>query len=429
MFARVLLLAVVGFALGCEKVDHETIDRWSRTAKGPAKLQKALTNETLDGDLSAHAAATLIRRGDDRDVLAAFEAMARDRRRVVIARLAPRLWEIARVEREQDLPGAPQVVAKDVLVRLRTWADDATRQQIDGYLIDFYCVSSYEGRAKVGASLGAMVMRIIGPPAARKLVSVGNGVIAAPGQDKVKNTIGDELLLGLAATASPDAVSYVLDIARMDRGDPTLAKRAMSALFKAYVEPAGLFAVADPQALVPNLAAIVEIAKDDAQDSQVANDAVSLIRALGAPQCLAPLLRMIGTPHRNARFKYVAANNALKCGGTKAIIEVVQALPDAGAYARDWVTSAISDEIARMKPQDQAQAAARTLLSDKSTVAKWVAMEALAAMKATDDAPSVAALASSRERLIGYWGEQAEGKEDPTLGQRAKELSVTLGAK
>ena len=53
--------------------------------------------------------------------------------------------------------------------------------------------------------------------------------------------------------------------------------------------------------------------------------------------------------------------------------------------------------------------------------------EALAAMKATEDAPKIAALASSRERLIGYWGERGEGKEDPTLGQVARQLSAALG--
>lgn len=429
MFARVLLIAIVAFSAGCEKTSHENLDKWSHTAKGPAKLHRAVSDEAIDADLAAHAAANLIKRGDDREVYAAFEAMAPARRAEVISRLAPRLWEIARIENEQDLPGVPQVAAKDALVRIRRWAEDSSRQQIDGYLIDFYGVGSYEGRAKVGANLGAAVMRLVGPPAAGRLISVVNGVIAAPGQDKVKNKIGDGLLLGLAATASPETVKYVLDIARMDRGDPTLGKRAMSALYTAYVDPGGLFEAADVQALVPNLPAIVEIAKDDAQDSQAANDAVSLIRAVGSPACLAPLLGMIGAPHRNARFKYVAANNALKCGGARAIVDVVRALPDAGAYARDQVTGAISGEIARMGPRDQVQAAARTLLADRSTIGKWIAIETLAAMKATDDAPRVAALASSRERLIGYWGERAEGKEDPTLGQRAKELSAVLGAK
>jgi hypothetical protein len=433
MLARLLPIAVAALLLGtlgpfgCEKPDHENIDRWSHTAKGPAKLLKAVSDDALDPDLSAHAAANLIKRDDDREVYAAFEAMGPARRAAVIARLAPRMWDTARVESEKELPGKPQVAAKDALVRLRTWADEPVRQQIDGYLIDWYCVASYEDRAKAGAHPGAAVLRLIGPPAAKKLIGVVNGVIAAPDQGKVKNRLGDELLLGLAATGDPDAVKYVLDIARMDRGDPTLPTRALSALFKAYVAPDG-FEVASFEALVPNLSALVELARNDHVASQAANDAVALIRAVGAPRCLPPLLGMVSAPHRNPRFKYVAANNALRCGGVQAIVDVVRALPDAGVYARDHIQGAISGEIAKMTPRDQVQAAARSLLTETSTVARWVGIEVLAAMKASEDAPRIAALSSSRERLVGYWGDDSEGREDPTLGQRARELSTQLSA-
>jgi hypothetical protein len=415
-------------SLGCEKTDHESIDKWSHTSKGPAKLLRTATDDALDPDLSAHAAANLIRRDDDREVYAAFDTMAPGRRAQVIARLAPRLWQTARVENERELPGKPQVAAKDALVRITRWADEPTRQQIAGYLIDWYCVASYEDRARAGSSQGSAVMRLVGPTAGKKLISVVNAVIAAPAQEKRKNRIGDELLLGMAATGNPDAAKYLLDIAHMDRGDPTLASRAMSALFKAYVEPDG-FPAADPEALVPNLSAIVDVARDDSMSGQTANDAVALIRAVGAPRCLPPLLGMIAAPHRNARFKYVVANNALRCGGTKAIVDVVRALPDAGVYAQDELDGAISGEIARMTPRDQALAAARALLDDSSTVARWVGIEALGAMKSTEDAPKIAALASRRERLVGYWGERGEGKSDPTLGQRAREISAKLGAK
>ena len=122
----------------------------------------------------------------------------------------------------------------------------------------------------------------VGPAAGPKLVSVANGVIAAPGQDKTKNRIGDELLLGLAATGSPEAVKDVLDLAKLDRGDATLGWRSLAALYKAYVDPDGLFAVADPEALVPNLPTIVEIAKDDTQDVRASNDAVSADPCRGA---------------------------------------------------------------------------------------------------------------------------------------------------
>lgn len=436
MFARVLPFAVAALLLGtlgagCEKLDHENIDKWQHTSKGPAKLLKAVTSDSADPDLSAHAAANLIKRDNDREVYAALEAMAPARRAAVVARLAPRMWDTARLENERELPRTPQVAAKDALIRLRAWADEPTRQQIDGYLIDWYGVASYEDRAKAGANPGAVAMRLVGPAAARKLISVVNGVIAAPGQDKRKNRIGDELLLGLAATGHPDAVKYVLDIARMDRGDATLMTRAVSALFKAYVEPDG-FQVADHEALVPNLPAIVAIARDDSVGGQVANDAVALIRAVGPPRCLDPLLGMIGTPHRDPQFKFVVANNALKCGGTGAIGDVIRALPDAGVYPKDQVERRLAGEIARMTPRDQALAAARALLAEKSTVAKWVGIEALAAMKATEDAPRIAALSSSREHLVGYWGEREEGperREDPTLGQRARELAAQLGAK
>jgi hypothetical protein len=410
----------------CEKADHENIDKWTRTQKGPGKLKQAVSDEDLDPDLSAHAAANLVKMQRDGEVRAALEAMPPARRTQVIAKLAPRLWDIARIESENNLPNAAQIIAKDALVTLRKWADDAQRKQIDGYLIDWYAVSSYEARAQVGANLGATVIRTLGPAAGKKLMAVANSVLAAPGQDKVKNRIGDELLLGMAASGDPEAVTYVLDLVKLDRGDPTLGKRAMSALYKTYIDPHGLFDIADPAPLVPNLEALVAIAKDDAQPGGVINDAVALIRAIGSPACLAPLVGMIRVPHRESRFKYVAASSALRCGGAKAIVEVVRALPDTGAYVRDELQGSISGEIAKLTPRDQVLAALRELVNDKSTIARWVAIEALAAMKSAEDAPRIAALSRNKARLTGYWGE-TEGKPDPTLGERAKELAGQLG--
>ncbi|MBA3393371.1 MAG: hypothetical protein H0T89_12040 [Deltaproteobacteria bacterium] len=432
MLARALTIAVAlllgsGTLAGCEKTDHDNIDKWTRTQKGPGKLKKAMLDEDLDADLSAHAAANLVKMQKDAEVRAALETMSPGRRTQLISALAPRLWNIARIESENNLPNAMQIMAKDALISLRKWADDAQRAQIDNYLVDWYAVSSYEGRAQGGATLGPAVVRMLGPRAGKKLMAVVNSVIAAPGQDKVKNRIGDELLLGLAVSGDPEAIKYLLDIARMDRGDPSLGKRTMSALYKAYIDPGGLFDIVGPEPLVPNLDAIVSIAKDDSIPGQMTNDAVALIRAVGPPHCLAPLLAMVRVPHREARFKYVAAYNALMCGGAKAIADVVRGLPDAGAYVREELQGSISNEIAKMNPREGVQATLRELLKDQSTIAKWVAMEALATMKSTEDAPKIAALAGNKERLVGYWGERnAENKPDPTLGQRAKELAAEL---
>ena len=428
MVARALTLVIALLvATGCEKTNHENIDKWTRTQQGPGKLQKALVDEDLDADLSAHAAANLVKMQKEPDVRAALEKMSPGRRTQVVGKLAPRLWDIARVESELQLPNAQQIVAKDALLMIRRWADDAQKQQIDNYLLDWYAVASYEKRAEVGSTLGAAVMRMLGPPAGKRLMQVANSIIAAPGQEKVKNVIGNELLLGMAASGNVEAAKYLLDLVHMDRGDPTLGKRAIGALYKTYVDPGGLFEIASPEPLASQLDQLVAIAKDDAQPGQVINDAVALIRAVGPPACVQPLLSMVGTPHREARFKYVAAFNALNCGGVKAIGDVVRALPDQGAYVKEELQGSIAGEIAKLTPPDQVKAVLRELLQEKSTVARWVAIEALAAMKSTEDAPKIAALGNSRDRLVGYWGERnPEGKPDPTLGQRAKELAAQL---
>ena len=53
------------------------------------------------------------------------------RRRVaaVLGKLAPRLWDLARVEKDDSLPGPGQIVAKDSLINLRKYGDDAQKQR------------------------------------------------------------------------------------------------------------------------------------------------------------------------------------------------------------------------------------------------------------------------------------------------------------
>ena len=429
MLAR---LGTITFALAvllgtaCEKTTHENIDKWKTTEKGPAKLAKAVTDESIDPDLSAHAAANMIRMGRDQDVNHELEAMPQARREKVVAALAPRLWDFARIEGEMELPkSSAQIQAKDSLIQIRKYADAATKQQIDGFLIDWYCVPSYDdakggGRAVLGAIRGDAAMRLIGPAAAKKMITVANGVIAAPGQEKVKNRVGDELLTALAATCSPDTVKYVLDVAKMDRGDKTLMDRAMNALYKAYVSSGGEFDACPKDPLVPSLDELVGIASNDAVSGQAGDDALGLISAVGPPQCMAPLVSMIAHPHSNPAFKFAAAQAALRCGGAPAIADVVHALPD-GPYSQRELIGGVAGEIAKLTPRDPVLAQVRTLLDDKKVLARWVAVETLALMKSVEDAPRLAAIKSA-DKLVGF----APGKPDPTLGQRAKEVADEL---
>jgi hypothetical protein len=428
MFARLLLIALL--AAGCEKTTHENIEKWAHTEKGPGKLDKALRDETIDADLSAHAAAVMmVKTGKDNDARAALDLMSAGRRADVVAKLVPMLWDLARVEGEMTKPGGSKVVAKDQLLAVRKYASDATKQQIDTYLLDWYCVASYEGRSELGLTLGAPVMRMLGDKAAKKLISVANGVIAAPGQEKVKNRVGPALLLGLAATCTPETVEYLLEMMKLapDRHDDMLPKRAMDALMLAYDNPGGLFDACPSTTLQASVDHLVPIAQDEGLGDNIPTDALLLIRRAGMPACLPALVAMVGRPHSNPVFKYATTQQALRCGGSKAIPSVVRALPDV-AYTRDQLVAATAKEIKDMAPRAEVLSALRELLDDKSRVARWVAIETLAEMKSVEDAPRLAAVSSS-EKLAGFWGDPA--KPDPTLGQRAKELSDQLskGAK
>ncbi len=437
-FATLFLLgafACLGVGLtGCEKTSHDSLDKWMTSKKGPGKLRSALTDSSLDPDLSAHAAQNLLRRGEEEHVHKALETMNTPRRELVVAKLAPRLWAMARLEGEMAQPTPAQMTAKDTLFEVRGWADVGTRDVIDGYLTDWLTGGYFEGRAVAGRYQGVQVIRALGPKAGERLIAEANRVIATPDRDGRRRAIGGQLLLGLAASGSPDAVKLVLDIFAMDRGDESLPGRAMGALFRAYLDPQGLFDLADPKALVPSVGRLAEIAKDDRQSAQTTNDAVQLIRAAGLPHCLDPLVSMVAHPHRDPRFRWVAVNNALRCGGAGALGKVAELLPTAGAeasYEAEVLGGATWKSFNAMGDRDAFVESSRALLGSSSWVARWLGMEALGALQSKADAGRIAALAKDRARLTGFWGDQTEvvkgdRKPEPTLGQRAQEIAQAL---
>ncbi|MEO8554499.1 MAG: hypothetical protein ABI678_31200, partial [Kofleriaceae bacterium] len=142
MFVRALMIAIVSMVMfgACDKPTHENIEKWANTQKGPGKLQSAFKDEALEADLSAHAAAVLVKKGMDADVRTGLEQMTPARRTELVSKLAPRLWEVARVEGDNQQPNPTQVHAKDALVLARKFGDDKTKVMIDGYLTDWYAV-------------------------------------------------------------------------------------------------------------------------------------------------------------------------------------------------------------------------------------------------------------------------------------------------
>jgi len=425
---RVAIVVACVLAVGCsDKVSHDHLDEWMQTEKGPTKLRKAVSDTSIDADLSAHAVENLVIIRDDAAAREALASLSDARKAAVLPKLAPRLWKLARIEGELTAPTDLQIAGKDMLAEIRGQADPATQTTIDGYLLDWLTGGYYEGRSPAGRWTGAQIVRMIGPSAAPSMIKAANAVVGAPEQQGKRVRVGDELLLGLAVTGDPEAVKYVLDLTGLERGDATLPERAMDALYAAYVEPPpAQFERADKAALVPHVDALAGVVSSSGASNRMVNDAVALIGAVGAPSCIAPLVKMIGQPHSDRRYVWVGANNALRCGGPAAIREVARALPTGGRYEHEAMAGSVVDPIAKMAPKEQVVAAARELLADRSWVARWVGAEVLAKVGGAEDLSKIQALSRDRARLTGYWGEGSL-KNDPTLGQRVGELTKKGG--
>jgi hypothetical protein len=428
-FSLVIASAAAAGLTGCDKPSHENVDKWMRTKKGPEKLRAALS-ESTDADVAAHAAANLLRKQLDTDVRTRLEALSPARRTAVVEKLVPRLWDMARIEGELTVPAGEQTMAKDLLFDVRGMVTGAERARIDGYLLDWYTSGFYDARAQPGRHPGPEVVRTIGAPAGDRLIPICDSILAKSLVGSARLKVSDELLLAIAAAGSPATVKYLLDLSTVNRGDKTLGKRALSALYRAYVDPGGLFPVADPSPLVPYVQQLVGYAKSD-NEGRVVNDAVALVKATGKPTCVEPLVAVTAYPHEQLLYRYIGASAALQCGGAAAIAPVVAALPESASYSHQQLGGAVWMVIAKQEPRAEVLAALRELAKGEGKLGRWISVEAIAAMKSSEDLPLLKSMSSDRRKLTGYWGDQSDvpakdRKAEPTLGARASELAAEL---
>lgn len=431
-----MLLACVIASYGCEKTTHENIDKWMNTTKGPGKLEKALKNTGLDADMRAHAGQNLTKISKARDMLAMVEGLDDADRQVVIDKLAPRLWEDARIDGEMAVPNPMQIAAKDVLFQLRGLSDDANTKVIDEYLLEWLTGGYYTGRSKTGRYTGAVVMRAIGPAGAANMIDAANNVIAAPKDENgARPTIEKELLLGLAVTGSPDAVGLILSVMKQTKRDKQLPTKGIDALYTAYVNPRELFEpVEGKAALGPHVERLTELAKDESLGAGIANDTVDLLGAAGFPECLEPLVGMVSYNYGDPALRFAAAHAAIRCGAVKAIVPVAEALPK-NVQRHKSMAGAVWDPIAGLDANAEAAEKARTLLQSDSWIARLTGVEVLGRLKieqtAAKDAELLRALARDKTVLDGWWGDQSdlpknERKPVPKLGERAGEVAKQL---
>jgi hypothetical protein len=418
-------------AAGCDRPSHDKIEEWVGTQKGPSKIRAVLESADHDADLRAHAAHALaIRLRQDSQVIDLLGQVPDGQRQPILAALAPRLWEDARVVDQMARPSERQMLAKDVLYFLRPLADAANLQVIDGYLVDWLTGGYYEGRADSGRVRGEVIMSQVSnkADAATKLIQAVNSEVAQT------NKLGDNLLYGLAATGTEQAVAKLLDLAESEIKDDTLERRAMVHLYNAFVEPED-FAPAAPAALVPAVPRLAAIMLDEGKEDEVVDIAINLVTRAGMPACRAPLLEMVSHPHSNPRFRWIGVKRALKCGGLDIAAAVIDTLTPKGGYRQIDLDDALWTPLAAMEPRAKVAELGRTLLTSDSWVARISGVELLGKLAQADsaagDSARVAALGADKTPLKDWWGDQSElpkkeRKPTPTLGERAREVAGQL---
>jgi len=427
-YVLAVFVALATVAAGCDGVSEDNLNKWMNTERGPGKIVEVLGDSALDVGLRAIAARNLIRMDRWGDVHKVLEDTPTDARVPLTQALALKLWEDARIKEKMQIPTAVQTNAKDALYELRQYTDDAGRETIDGYLVE-WLTGFYEGRAGTGRVGGQIIVRAIGARAAEGLLSQARSILAAPpDSDGNLQKVGDNLLYGLALSGSTDAVGFVLDLAGAPAKDTTLQDRAMAALFNAYVKPVGI-EPADPKALKPHVDRLSEIIKNPDLPGAVRNDAIFLVAAAGMPECLPTFVDMVSYPAQAESFRWVGVQQGVRCGKLDAIVPIAEALPPTAPYRRAVLAKYFWDEVAKLSPKGEIATRAELLIGSQNPIARISGVELLGMVKLRgrldEDVKKIQSLAGDKTVLVGWWDKGVKAPP-PTVGKRAQEVAAEL---
>jgi hypothetical protein len=165
------------------------------------------------------------------------------------------------------------------------------------------------------------------------------------------------------------------------------------------------------------------------------NDAVALLAAMDATECIPVFARMIGYPSDQAQYRWMGTQHGVKCGGEQGIEAVTSALPTTVNYERGMLSKYLWDEILVLADKKKIARAAQAMLQSKSWVSRVTGIELLGALgkdgDVADNIKKIRALANDGHVLKNWWGKQedvpkSEQKPTPTLGQVASDVAKSL---
>jgi hypothetical protein len=433
-----LALAVVlgASAVACEKVDHDNIEKWGGTEKGPGKLMETLKSSEHAADLRGHAALKLIELGRFSEIKEILEGMDEGPRHKIMADLSTRLWEAARINDAMDVPKGHQATAKDVLYYTMDFGDAATRAKMADYLVEWFVGGHYEGRAKAGSVSGSLAMRKVGEAAAGRLLNSARAIVAKPPDaDGRREQVGDELLKGLALSGSTEALEFLMQLVAQPRDDVSLPKRAIGAMHFAYVEPTPDIEPVDGKALIKVAEKLEAMVFERGISATMRNDAVAMLSRMPPSNCIPVFTRMISYPTDQKTFLWMGTQKGMLCGGAQGIEAITEAIPATVSYQRGMLSKYLWDGILVLEDKKKIATAASALLQSKSWVSRVTGIELLGLLgkagAAADNISKIRELSGDSHRLKNWWGDQkdvpkSERKSEPTIGEVASNVAKSL---
>jgi hypothetical protein len=171
-----LLLCIVALSAGC-KVAAEDIEHWKGTVKGPGKIVSVMLADKYDMELRTQAALALVdMERTDRDGTAelqqALERLDEPTRLELIRGMVGGLETLMK-EGGAKPDGGPtprQIRAKDAAFLLITHAPPEVKTKLTVDIVNWY-VEDFNGRSLAGNYSAEQVIRALGSPAAKVLVT------------------------------------------------------------------------------------------------------------------------------------------------------------------------------------------------------------------------------------------------------------------
>ncbi|MGB0679305.1 MAG: hypothetical protein ACPGUV_06545 [Polyangiales bacterium] len=201
---------VVVVALGC-RVNHQDIETWKGTVKGPGKIVAVLEAERYPLPLRAQAAMALVEMEHPEvegvpELLKSMGRLDTATRHAVLKQMLPELFELMKeeVEAEEgegadskkgvDTPPPPStaaVRAKDTAYHLIAHAAQAEREQLIDAVVAWFA-RDFNGRSRSGDVSSEQVMKSVGERAAVQLVEALDAKMPPAALVKLAELIGQQ---------------------------------------------------------------------------------------------------------------------------------------------------------------------------------------------------------------------------------------------